>query len=237
MGPDFYQRNGKQLYSLLQDTEADIGNMLNLQLPNWMPHPAARRLGQSKDRVEKTLMERLRTRDKRPQRSKNAYDYLSYTLGDTACAHLNEFYASHHTLLMFAAHTITVASISWTTVEVGFQVSLYFIPLFFQYLDIHQNRASQIAQAHRFTAVRTSRLHRPSKAGARPIFTPIKKKTGPLFTRKPARCASPVDRWTSPSQMEKGVDFPYLTHRGPDVYPRADEWHPELTSGILSAGC
>lgn len=80
MGPDFYQRNGKQLYGLLRDAEADISNMLNLLLRDWMPHPAARRLRQSK---EKTFMERLRTRDKRPQRSKNAYDYVSYTLGDT----------------------------------------------------------------------------------------------------------------------------------------------------------
>lgn len=128
MGPDFYEKNGKELYSLLHDMEADIGNMLNLLLPDWIPHPAARRLRRTKDRVEEIFMERLKDREENPDRWTDAYDYVSYTLGDTTTAHLKEFYASHHTLLMFAAHTSTVASISWTIVEVGFQIFLQFIP-------------------------------------------------------------------------------------------------------------
>lgn len=130
MGPDFYEKNGKELYDLLHDMEADIGNMLNLLLPGWIPHPAARRLGRTKDRVKKIFVERLRNREKRPEKWTEAYDYVSYTLGDSSTAHLKEFYASHHTLLMFAAHTSTVASISWTIVEVGFSNFIAFHALF-----------------------------------------------------------------------------------------------------------
>ncbi|ERF71510.1 hypothetical protein EPUS_00499 [Endocarpon pusillum Z07020] len=43
MGPDFYAENGNELYGLLHGMEADIGNMLNFILPDWVPHPAALR--------------------------------------------------------------------------------------------------------------------------------------------------------------------------------------------------
>lgn len=125
MGPDFYKKNCKELYGLLHDMEADIGNMLNFLLPDWVPHPAARRLQKTKDRVEQIFMERLRDRETCPEQWTDANDYISYTLGDAATAHLKQFYASHHTLLMFAAHTSTVASISWTIIEVGLQSSKF----------------------------------------------------------------------------------------------------------------
>ncbi|KAL8979850.1 MAG: hypothetical protein Q9205_004919, partial [Flavoplaca limonia] len=35
MGPDFFSINGAELYDLLHDTEADIGNVLNFILPDW----------------------------------------------------------------------------------------------------------------------------------------------------------------------------------------------------------
>lgn len=119
MGPDFYENNCKELYGLLHDMEADIGDMLNFLLPDWIQHPAARRLRRTKDRVEEIFVERLKDREKSPGQWTNANDYISYTLGDTATAHLKEYYASHHTLLMFAAHTSTVSSISWTIIEVS----------------------------------------------------------------------------------------------------------------------
>ena len=118
MGPDFYAKNGEELYHLLHEMEADIGNTLNFILPDWVPHPAARRLKQQKDRVGEIFAERLKEREMNPERWVDAKDYISYTLSDGITARLKHYYASHHTLLMFAAHTSTVASISWTILEV-----------------------------------------------------------------------------------------------------------------------
>ena len=119
MGPDFYAKNGNELYGLLHGMEADIGNMLNFILPDWVPHPAALRLKEKKDRVGAIFSERLKERETHPEDWVDANDYISYTLNDHATAHLKDFYAAHHTLLMFAAHTSTVASISWTILEVS----------------------------------------------------------------------------------------------------------------------
>ena len=134
MGPDFFSINGAELYDLLHGTEADIGNVLNFILPDWVPHPAALRLRRRRDRIGEIFRERLEEREAHPDQWENAQDYISYTLKDSATAHLDHFYAAHHTLLMFAAHTSTVASISWTILEVSchllvsHQVLLYCFP-------------------------------------------------------------------------------------------------------------
>ncbi|CAO1600418.1 hypothetical protein XANCAGTX0491_004108 [Xanthoria calcicola] len=117
MGPDFFSTNGAELYDLLHGTEADIGNVLNFILPDWVPHPAALRLRRRRDRIGEIFQERLEEREAHPDQWENAQDYISYTLKDSATAHLNHLYAAHHTLLMFAAHTSTVASIPWTILE------------------------------------------------------------------------------------------------------------------------
>ncbi|KAI4271883.1 MAG: hypothetical protein LQ337_005683 [Flavoplaca oasis] len=119
MGPDFFSINGAELYDLLHGTEADIGNVLNFILPDWVPHPAALRLRRRRDRTGEIFRERLEEREAHPDQWENAQDYISYTLKDSATAHLAHLYAAHHTLLMFAAHTSTVASISWTILEVS----------------------------------------------------------------------------------------------------------------------
>ena len=119
MGPDFHAKNGDELFELLHAIEADIGNILNFVLPDSVPHPASQRLEQAKRRVEQIFHQRMEERESSPDIWKDANDYISYTLRDKATAHLKEFYAAHHTLLMFAAHTSTVASISWTIVEVS----------------------------------------------------------------------------------------------------------------------
>ena len=119
MGPDFYSKNGEELYGLLKGMEADIGNVLNFILPDWIPHPAAQRLKQHKNRVGEIFAERLREREENPGDWCDAQDYISYTMNDNVTANLKEFFAAHHTLLMFAAHTSTVASISWTILEVS----------------------------------------------------------------------------------------------------------------------
>lgn len=129
MGPDFYADNSKELYELLHGMEADIGNILNFILPEWVPHPAALRLKQRKERIGAIFFERLKEREANPEDWVDARDYISYTLHDDTTASLKGLYAAHHTLLMFAAHTSTVASISWTILE----VSHYILTTLIQY--------------------------------------------------------------------------------------------------------
>lgn len=118
MGPDFYEYNVEELYHLLEQMEGNIGSILNFILPDWVPHPAALRLRAARDRVGEIFVERLKARDKEPEKWMDAKDYISGTFADPATAHLRQYYAAHHTLLMFAAHTSTVASISWALLNV-----------------------------------------------------------------------------------------------------------------------
>ena len=117
MGTDFLEHHVDELFDLLQEMEADVGSMWNFCLPEWVPHPAARRLWKARDRVAAIFHERLEAREKQPEKWADAQDYISYTLRDPKTAHLKHYYAAHHTLLMFAAHTSTVALISWLIFE------------------------------------------------------------------------------------------------------------------------
>ena len=118
MGPDF-REHADEMFDLLHTMEANLGSIWNFLLPRWVPHPAARRLWAARDRMEVIFRERLNERKKTPERWSDAGDYISFTLSDPTTQHLEQFYAAHHTVLMFAAHTSTVALISWTMVEVS----------------------------------------------------------------------------------------------------------------------
>lgn len=123
MGEDFFDNNFDELSHLLHGMERDIGHILNFVLPDWVPHPPAKRLRAARDRVAEIFEERLKERAKEPEKWENSEDYISYTLKDPATAHISHLYPAHHTLLMFAAHTSTVANISWTIIEVGLPFS------------------------------------------------------------------------------------------------------------------
>ncbi|KAL8725325.1 MAG: hypothetical protein Q9166_007431 [cf. Caloplaca sp. 2 TL-2023] len=206
MGPDFYAKNGSELYGLLHGMEADIGNMSNLVLPEWVPHPAAVRLKQRKNRVGEIFQERLNERNADPEEWTDALDYISYTLNDSVTTHLSHLYASHHTLLMFASHTSTVASISWTILEL--LKSPNRINILRQELSHGSTvQSSQYLQAclketgRRYSGISMLRL-------ARQPTTP------------------PATEITVPQGSVVSIS-PYLTHQDPNIYPNADQWNPE----------
>ncbi|KAI0398137.1 cytochrome P450 [Xylariaceae sp. FL0594] len=118
MGEDFYEKSCAELLDLLHAMEADIGSPLNMILPDWMPHPPARRLRKARERVDKIFHERLQERSQASEAWAESEDYISHTLNDKTTADKKEFLPSHHTLLMFAAHTSTVASISWSIISI-----------------------------------------------------------------------------------------------------------------------
>jgi len=124
MGEDFYEESCSELLDLLHAMEADIGSPLNMILPDWMPHPPARRLREARERVDKIFHDRLHERSLAPEAWAESEDYISHTMNDKTTADKKEFLPSHHTLLMFAAHTSTVASISWSIVSVRIEHSI-----------------------------------------------------------------------------------------------------------------
>ncbi|KAL9604066.1 MAG: hypothetical protein Q9179_001989 [Wetmoreana sp. 5 TL-2023] len=206
MGPDFYTKNGAELYSLLHGMEADIGNMLNFILPEWVPHPAAVRLKKSKDRIGAIFLERLNERDANPGEWTDAQDYISYTLNDSVTAHLSHLYAAHHTLLMFAAHTSTVASVSWTILE------LLKSPDRINLLRQEQSHASTIQSSQYLQACLKETGRRYSGISMLRL------------ARQPT--ALPATDITVPQGSVVSIS-PYLTHQDPNIYSNADQWSPE----------
>ncbi|KAI9676086.1 MAG: hypothetical protein M1817_000829 [Caeruleum heppii] len=206
MGQDFYEHNMVELYQLLHDMEADIGNMLNFILPDWVPHPPARRLWKAGDRVGEIFAERLRERAKEPERWKGAQDYVSFTLTDPATAHLKGFFAAHHTLLMFAAHTSTVASISWNIIE------LLRHPAHVEALrrDLDGTAASEVSPYLAACLRETGRLY-----------------SGINMLRLARRDVTlPASDVVVPRGSVVSIS-PYLTHHDSTLFSNPDEWHPE----------
>lgn len=118
MGQDFYEHNVDELVRLLHAMEADIGNLLCFVLPDWVPHPPARRLKKARERVRDIFLERLAQRDAAGEDTfRRLPDYVAFTMADKATAALSGYMPSHHTLLMFTAHTSTVAAISWPLIS------------------------------------------------------------------------------------------------------------------------
>ncbi|KAL8908890.1 MAG: hypothetical protein Q9171_005262 [Xanthocarpia ochracea] len=200
MGPDFYTENGEELYSLLHGMEADIGSLFNFILPEWVPHPAALRLRRQKERVGAIFQERLQERSAHPERWTDSLDYISFTRDDSATAHLSHYYASHHTMLMFAAHTSTVASISWTILESLDSVRR-------ELCQDSDYQSSQYLQACMKETVRR--------------YSGIS-----MFRHARQSTVLPGTDITVPKGSVVSISG-YLTHRDPNIYPDADEWTPE----------
>ncbi|KAL8800503.1 MAG: hypothetical protein Q9182_005139 [Xanthomendoza sp. 2 TL-2023] len=206
MGPDFYAENGEELYSLLHDMEADIGSVCNFILPEWVPHPAALRLRRQRDRVGAIFQERLKERSLHPERWTDSPDYISFTCNDSVTAHLSHYYSSHHTMLMFAAHTSTVASISWTILEL-------------------------LKSPDRLASLRHD-LNQVSDHRSSPYLQACLKETARQYSgismfrhaRQPTLC--PGTETPIPTGAVISISS-YLTHRDPSIYPDPDAWIPE----------
>lgn len=120
MGDDFYEHNADELLDLVHAMEEDIGSLFSFVLPDWVPHPPARRIRNARERVKEIFLERLAERDVVDRKdSRPLQDYVAFTMEDKATVPLRHFMPSHHTMLMFAAHTSTAAMIAWNIICVS----------------------------------------------------------------------------------------------------------------------
>ncbi|OOF97634.1 hypothetical protein ASPCADRAFT_166660 [Aspergillus carbonarius ITEM 5010] len=205
MGQDFYDHHIEELYDLLHRMEDEIGHPLNLLLPDWVSHPPARRLGQARDRFAEIFEQQMAIRRQNPEQWKGSLDYITYTLEDPRTAHLQEYYPSHHTVLMFAAHTSTVASIAWTAME------LIRNP---QYVDAIRQSFKEHGDVHQspelLACVKESGRHYSGVHMYRTTHRPVKLEDGYTVPENWVVCTSP-----------------YLTHHDADIYQQPDRWLPE----------
>ncbi|KPM42066.1 hypothetical protein AK830_g4505 [Neonectria ditissima] len=206
MGQDFYEHNVRELVDLLHAMENDIGSLFSFVLPDWVPHPPARRLKQARQRVKDIFFERLHQREVTGVESSRLLpDYIAFTMHDKSTAPLSDLMPSHHTLLMFAAHTSTAASISWSLIsllrhpEVLRRVTVE--------LRAHPDEDSTLLQA----CIReSSRLY----SGFQMLRLAKKEVVIP----------------TTDISVPKGAVVsisPYSTHHDPSNFPNPEDWTPE----------
>ncbi|KAF8476176.1 cytochrome P450, partial [Kalaharituber pfeilii] len=213
MGEDFFDHHFNELNHLLHEMERDIGHVFNFILPEWVPHPPARRLRAARDRVVAIFQERLSQREKEPERWANSEDYISYTLRDPATAHISHLYPAHHTLLMFAAHTSTVANISWTIIE------LMRNPSRINILKEEMDRLIPPGTSFFETYARPAMLQSALRESGR-HYSGINMLR---LSREPVQLPSGI---SVPQNTVVSIS-PYLTHHDPALYPNPQEWMPE----------
>ncbi|EFQ97312.1 hypothetical protein MGYG_00353 [Nannizzia gypsea CBS 118893] len=209
MGPDFYDA-ADELFDLLHVMEANLGSIWNFILPEWLPYPAAKKLWAARDRTKEIFNVRLAAREKEPEKWKKELDYISYTLRDPVTAHLKDKYSALHTVLMFAAHTSTVAGVAWTIIE------LLRNP---QYLERLRKElaANPNPEESEFMGALMKETVRHYVA-----FNDLR------FTRQPktltnADSKKPI---TIPAGTMVSIS-PYITHHDPSIWANPNEYLPE----------
>ncbi|KAK7909085.1 hypothetical protein PG985_014963 [Apiospora marii] len=205
MGQDFYDESADDLLQLLHDIEADIGSLWNMVLPAWVPTLPARRLGAAKERYRTLFDHRLAERALDPERWGNSRDYINHTLNDKATQPLQSLLPSLHNLLMFAAHTSTVASISWTVVSIMRNPEV----LDAVQKDLAEDTGLLHARMLQASIRETSRFY----AGMANLRLARRNHTIPGTTK-----VVPAGSLVSMS--------PYLTHHDPANFPEPDRWRP-----------
>ncbi|KAJ5930914.1 cytochrome P450 [Penicillium verhagenii] len=207
MGQDFYENHVDELYDILHHMETDIGHPLNMLLPDWIPHPPSRRLKQHRDRFGRIFQQQLAERRKDPQAWKDALDYISFTLEDPKTAHLEDWLPSHHTVMMFAAHTSTVASIAWTIIELLRNPE--YISEVRKALDAHDMDARHTPAL--LACIKETGRHYSGVHMFRTTHRPVDLDEG---------------RYTVPPNSIVCIS-PYLTHHDPNIYHDPHRWLPE----------
>ncbi|RAK74479.1 cytochrome P450 [Aspergillus fijiensis CBS 313.89] len=206
MGQDFYDHHLDELYEILHHMEADIGHPFNLLLPEWIPHPAARRLEQNRDRFAQIFEQQVADRRRNLEIWRDSLDYISFTLEDPRTAHLEGYLPSHHTVLMFAAHTSTVASISWTILELLRNPD--YLAQLRQSLATHPDarKCPELLAGIKETGRHYSGVH--------------------MFRTTHRAVELEGGKYLVPPNWIVSIS-PYLTHHDPEIFHTPQEWIPE----------
>ncbi|KAK0542579.1 hypothetical protein OC846_006693 [Tilletia horrida] len=212
MGMDFYDEHLDELIHHLHEMERDIGHPLNFLLPSWVPHPPARRLRAARDAVCAIFDKCLAKRRSSPASVwEDSLDYVNFTLKDKATQSLEKYFASHHTLIMFAAHTSTVASVAWTIVEL-------------------LRHPEELAKLQASLEEQNDATPWSSRWTQQPQIASCLRESGRLYSgvsmlRLARKGTTLPDGSYVPAGSVVSIS-PYLTHRDEELYAEPEEWKP-----------
>ncbi|KAH8699884.1 cytochrome P450 4F8 [Ilyonectria robusta] len=206
MGQDFYENNMRELVDLLHAMEADIGSLFSFVLPDWVPHPPAQRLKRARQRVKEIFLERLHQREViGTESSRDLPDYIAFTMEDKSTAPLSDLMPSHHTLLMFAAHTSTAASISWSLIS----------------LLRHPEMLKRVTAELRANPDEDSILLQACIKESSRLYSGFQ-----MLRLARKEVVIPTTKVSVPKGAVVSIS-PYSTHHDPANFPNPEEWDPE----------
>jgi len=117
IGQDFYDTAGAELRDIFKSMEHEFGSIWLIVLPSWIPCRAALRLRAFRARIQEIFEQRLAVRENDVN---DTGDYVGFFLEDKATQPFRHLLSSHFTLLVWAAHSSSVANIAWNFIEVSF---------------------------------------------------------------------------------------------------------------------
>ncbi|KAI5803518.1 cytochrome P450 [Peziza echinospora] len=218
LGEDFLEHHFDELLAIVLCLDRDAVCVPSLLLPDWVPHPAARRLWAASKRFDEIFEERWKERVRTGWKED---DHVAFTMNNPEVANIKHIVPTYLLVMMWVAHISIVPSISWTIIE------LLNSPTHLSQLKTHldenfpQNSATQ-----------NSGIFYDSNNRIPPFLHATLRETlrmYPLITIRRLATSSVTLPGTS-TVFPKGTMVqisPFLTHRNPDIYPNPEKWEPE----------
>ncbi|KAE9582965.1 hypothetical protein CGCF415_v003353 [Colletotrichum fructicola] len=120
LGDDFYS-SSDELRTLLRAIEEEAGEPWASALPDWLPHPAVRRLRWARERVADIFTERLMRRDAVAVAGgpieADRQDYVTFLLDEDGTAALKHLFPAHYTILMLFTQNGVASTVFWVLIS------------------------------------------------------------------------------------------------------------------------
>ncbi|KAK2755322.1 cytochrome p450 4f8 [Colletotrichum kahawae] len=120
LGDDFYQ-SSDELRTLLRAVEEEAGEPWASVLPDWLPHPAVRRLRWARERAADIFTERLMRRDAVAVAGgpieADRQDYVTFLLNEDSTASLKHLFPAHYTILMLFSQNGVASTVFWVLIS------------------------------------------------------------------------------------------------------------------------
>ncbi|KAI8274490.1 hypothetical protein K4K56_001727 [Colletotrichum sp. SAR 10_98] len=120
LGDDFCP-SSDELRTLLRAIEEEVAEPWASVLPDWLPHPAVRRLRWARERVAEIFTERLMRRDAVAVAGgpieADRQDYVTFLLDEDGTAALKHLFPAHYTILMLFTQNGVASTVFWVLIS------------------------------------------------------------------------------------------------------------------------
>ena len=114
LGEDFLEHHFDEIHAMVICLDRDAVSLPSLLLPDWVPHPAARRLWAVRKRFNDIFEERLKDRASKGWKEE---DHVSFTMNNPEVAPIKHLVPTYLLVMIWIAHISIVPSIAWTIIE------------------------------------------------------------------------------------------------------------------------